>query len=320
MSDPTTDVIVATGGTAVVRAAYRSGNPAWGVGPGNVPALVDHTADLAAAAQRLMDSKSFDNSILCTNESCVIVEERVGRRLPEGAGAARRPRAVGRGRRGRARGALPRRPDAGRPGRQGRRRRWRRRPASACRRARACWWRRSRWSSPRSRWRARSSSRCSGSCACRTPGAESTPPARCCGSGAPATRRRSTRTTRGRSWPTAPPCRCCAWPSTSARSTGSAGIGTNLAPTMTVGTGFFGRSSLGENLEPRHLINLTRVAYASDPAEPFGDFDGLQPWNAALDAEPVPGARAAAPTSSSPARRSAGSCSKSCESWCTIAH
>ena len=57
---------------------------------------------------------------------------------------------------------------------------------------------------------------------------------------------------------------------------------------MTVGTGFFGRSSLGENLEPRHLINLTRVAYASDPAEPFGEFDGLQPWNTALDAEPVP--------------------------------
>lgn len=70
-------------------------------------------------------------------------------------------------------------------------------------------------------------------------------------------------------------------------STGSAGIGTNLAPTMTIGTGFFGRSSLGENLEPRHLINLTRVAYAADPAEPFGDFTGLQPWTAALDTEPV---------------------------------
>ncbi|HEX5260032.1 MAG TPA: aldehyde dehydrogenase family protein, partial [Gaiellales bacterium] len=53
MSDPTTDVILATGGTAVVRAAYRSGNPAIGVGPGNVPVLVDHTADLAAAARRL---------------------------------------------------------------------------------------------------------------------------------------------------------------------------------------------------------------------------------------------------------------------------
>ena len=60
----------------MVRAAYRSGNPAIGVGPGNVPVLVDRTADLAAAARRLADSKAFDNSILCTNESCVIVEER----------------------------------------------------------------------------------------------------------------------------------------------------------------------------------------------------------------------------------------------------
>ena len=41
-----------------------------------MPVLVDHTADLAAAARRLADSKAFDNSILCTNESCVIVEER----------------------------------------------------------------------------------------------------------------------------------------------------------------------------------------------------------------------------------------------------
>jgi acetaldehyde dehydrogenase / alcohol dehydrogenase len=70
-------------------------------------------------------------------------------------------------------------------------------------------------------------------------------------------------------------------------STGSAGIDTNLAPPMTIGTGFYGRSSLGENLEPRHLINLTRVAYASDPSEAFGDFAGLEPWSAAPDAEPV---------------------------------
>src|SRR5438552_9299559 len=74
MSDERTSVIVATGGVPVVRAAYSSGNPAIGVGPGNVPALVDATADLAAAARHLMDSKSFDNSILCTNESCAIVE------------------------------------------------------------------------------------------------------------------------------------------------------------------------------------------------------------------------------------------------------
>jgi hypothetical protein len=70
-------------------------------------------------------------------------------------------------------------------------------------------------------------------------------------------------------------------------SLGSAGIETNLAPTMTIGTGFFGRSSLGENLEPRHLVNFTRVAYACDPSEPFGDFTGLQPWTADLAADPV---------------------------------
>src|SRR5689334_21042022 len=77
MTDPRTSVIVATGGNAVVRAAYRSGNPALGVGPGNVPVLVDATADLRAAAQRIVDSKAFDNSCLCTNESVVIVEDRV---------------------------------------------------------------------------------------------------------------------------------------------------------------------------------------------------------------------------------------------------
>src|SRR5439155_4938126 len=77
MADPVTNVIVATGGTAVVRAAYRSGNPALGVGPGNVPALVDATADVEKAAACLAESKAFDNSILCTNESVAIVEERV---------------------------------------------------------------------------------------------------------------------------------------------------------------------------------------------------------------------------------------------------
>lgn len=77
MADPRTDLVVATGGTAVVRAAYRSGNPALGVGPGNVPVLVDATADLAAAARRIADSKSFDNSVLCTNESVLVVEDAV---------------------------------------------------------------------------------------------------------------------------------------------------------------------------------------------------------------------------------------------------
>jgi acyl-CoA reductase-like NAD-dependent aldehyde dehydrogenase len=77
MADPETDLIVATGGTAVVRAAYRSGNPALGVGPGNVPVLVDASADIQRAARALTDSKSFDNSILCSNESTLIAEDAI---------------------------------------------------------------------------------------------------------------------------------------------------------------------------------------------------------------------------------------------------
>jgi acyl-CoA reductase-like NAD-dependent aldehyde dehydrogenase len=61
-------------------------------------------------------------------------------------------------------------------------------------------------------------------------------------------------------------------------SLGSAGALTNLSPTMTIGTGFYGRSSVGENLEPRHLINLMRVAYNADASVPFDDFTGLEPW------------------------------------------
>jgi acetaldehyde dehydrogenase / alcohol dehydrogenase len=69
-------------------------------------------------------------------------------------------------------------------------------------------------------------------------------------------------------------------------SLGSAGLETGLAPSMTVGTGFFGRSSMAENLHPSHLVQWTRLAYNNDRAEPFGDFTGLIPWQA--PAGPVP--------------------------------
>jgi acetaldehyde dehydrogenase / alcohol dehydrogenase len=69
-------------------------------------------------------------------------------------------------------------------------------------------------------------------------------------------------------------------------SLGSAGLETGLAPTMTIGTGFFGRSSVGENLHPGHLVQWTRLAYNRDPAEPFGDFTGLSPWAAPAGAVP----------------------------------
>jgi acetaldehyde dehydrogenase/alcohol dehydrogenase len=81
MKSPAIAVILATGGTPMVRAAYGSGNPAIGVGPGNAPALVDESADLAEAAKRIVASKSFDNSILCTNESVVVAVEAIADQL-----------------------------------------------------------------------------------------------------------------------------------------------------------------------------------------------------------------------------------------------
>jgi acyl-CoA reductase-like NAD-dependent aldehyde dehydrogenase len=67
MADERTDVIVATGGTGVVRAAYSSGNQ-HSVWTGQCTGLVDASADINAAA-RIVDSKAFDNPVLCTNES-----------------------------------------------------------------------------------------------------------------------------------------------------------------------------------------------------------------------------------------------------------
>jgi acyl-CoA reductase-like NAD-dependent aldehyde dehydrogenase len=72
MASDRINVILATGGTAMVRAAYSSGNPALGVGPGNAVAYIDPTAKVDAAARCLVESKAFDNSVLCTNESVAI--------------------------------------------------------------------------------------------------------------------------------------------------------------------------------------------------------------------------------------------------------
>ncbi|HUH50238.1 MAG TPA: aldehyde dehydrogenase family protein [Mycoplana sp.] len=75
MASPKVAVILATGGGPMVRAAYSSSNPAIGVGPGNAPAYVDPSADQTRAAQMIVESKSFDNSVLCTNESVLITLE-----------------------------------------------------------------------------------------------------------------------------------------------------------------------------------------------------------------------------------------------------
>jgi acyl-CoA reductase-like NAD-dependent aldehyde dehydrogenase len=284
MSDEGVDVIVATGGTAVVRAAYRSGNPSLGVGPGNVPALVDATADVAQAARCLADSKAFDNSILCTNESAAIVEERVADALErelarngahvlgEEEAAAVREALYPEGRiatayAGKDAAALAEAAGIRVP------------PATrvlvapfpqvvpeeplaleklfpllglvrvpdAARGIDA----------------ARALLRIGG--AGHSAVIHSTDPRTILAYGAAVRVLRVAVNAPG--------------------STGSSGLDTSLAPTMTVGTGFFGRSSLTENLEPRHLTQWTRVAYAT--SEPFGDFAGLEPWAARPEPAPV---------------------------------
>jgi acetaldehyde dehydrogenase/alcohol dehydrogenase len=285
MTDERTSVIVATGGVPVVRAAYSSGSPAIGVGPGNVPVLVDATADLPKAAKRIVDSKSFDNSILCTNESVLIVEDAVADTLlrhlkREGAYLLEPGEAAS------VAGLLF-------PG-----------------------------GHFDIRFVGKDATQIAAEAGLRVPGTTRillapfslvvpeeplaheklcpvlgmvrVPNAR---RGIDAARAVLRISGRGHS---------AAIHSTDPRtimefgaavevlrvsvnvgnSLGSSGIETHLAPTMTVGTGYFGRSSLVENLEPKHFVQWTRLAYNLDPSEGFGNFSGLVPWESPVG--PVP--------------------------------
>jgi sulfoacetaldehyde dehydrogenase len=75
------DLVVATGSQANVRAAYASGTPAFGVGVGNVAVIVDETADVEAAADRIVRSKTFDNATSCSSENSLIVVDAVRAKL-----------------------------------------------------------------------------------------------------------------------------------------------------------------------------------------------------------------------------------------------
>jgi acetaldehyde dehydrogenase / alcohol dehydrogenase len=277
MADPETDLILATGGTAVVRAAYHSGNPALGVGPGNVPALVDASADLGRAAGCLVESKSFDNSILCTNESTLIAEQAIADALQT---------------------------ELGRHGAHVLNREQTDRVRDAC--------------YPAGRIEIALAGKDAAALAqaagirvpagtrvlvapfelivpeeplareklfpllgmVRVPDAQRGIDAACAllrigGAGHSAvihSRTPATILAYGAA------VRVLRIAVNAPGSTGSAGMETHLAPTMTIGTGFFGRSLLTENLQPRDLVQWTQLAYTVDPAEPFGDFAGLEPW------------------------------------------
>ncbi|MEU6432191.1 aldehyde dehydrogenase family protein [Microbispora sp. NPDC046973] len=274
MADPRVDVIVATGGTPVVRAAYRSGNPALGVGPGNVPVFVDRTADLESAARLIVDSKAFDNSILCTNESVLIVEDAVADRL---VALMRGAHQLSPADRDRVREAVF-------PGGRfdtrfvGKDAAWIAREAGV---------------------RVPSGTRvllapidrpmpeeplaheklCPVLALLRVPSTRAGIDAaravlRISGAGHSAAIHSADPRTIMEYGAAVPVLRVSV---NSGNSLGGSGVHTNLPISMTIGTGYVGGSSAGENLQPGNLVNWTKLAYHVDA--PFGDFAGLDPWS-----------------------------------------
>lgn len=76
-------LILATGGSDMVKAAHSVGKPAYGVGPGNVPVYVDRSADLKKAAKYIVASKAFDHSVICATEQAVIADKPIAEQLEE---------------------------------------------------------------------------------------------------------------------------------------------------------------------------------------------------------------------------------------------
>ncbi len=76
-----TGVILSTGGSGIVRAAYSSGKPAYGVGPGNVPVLVDTSAELEEAVGKVVEGKSFDYGTVCSSEQTIVAEHSLRERI-----------------------------------------------------------------------------------------------------------------------------------------------------------------------------------------------------------------------------------------------
>lgn len=81
MKHPRTSVILSTGGAGMVKAAYSSGKPAYGVGPGNVPALIDTSADVDEAVARVVAGKSFDFGTVCSSEQAIVAETSLRQRI-----------------------------------------------------------------------------------------------------------------------------------------------------------------------------------------------------------------------------------------------
>ena len=277
MGDDRVDLIVATGGPTVVKAAYHSGRPAYGVGPGNAPAFVDETADLKHAVQCIVDSNAFDNAILCTNESVILAAEPIAERLLKAFSAAKahicskdevaKLRNYLFGDAGLNAAAIGKDADviARAAGFQAEGARVLIAPIALIQpeedlvREKLC---------PvvafakvadvgQAIAAARSMMRYVGKGHSAAIHSKSESNIMAFAGGVPALR-------------IVVNVGC---------SQGAAGLHTNLGPSMTVGTGFVGGSSLADNLEPRHLVNFARIAVNKDASQSFGNFAGLDPMS-----------------------------------------
>ena len=83
MKHKRTAVILATGGIGLVRAAYSSGKPAFGVGPGNVPAMIERSANVPKAVRDILTGKCFDNGTICSSEQAIVVERSIDAQVRE---------------------------------------------------------------------------------------------------------------------------------------------------------------------------------------------------------------------------------------------
>ena len=83
MSHPKTGVILATGGLGLVKAAYSSGKPAYGVGPGNVPVFIERTAEVEKAVKDVIAGKTFDYGTVCASEQSIIADKPVAKQVVE---------------------------------------------------------------------------------------------------------------------------------------------------------------------------------------------------------------------------------------------
>lgn len=275
MRDERVDLIVATGGPAVVKAAYRSGNPAMGVGPGNAPVLVDDTADVTEAAKRIVASKSFDNSILCTNESTVLAYSSIADRLLAAMKAAGAhvctPAETDKVR------ALLFRDDGFNVAMIGKDAALIAKEAGFSANGAKILVTPVTLVQPEEKLVREKL--CPVLAFARVDGldqaiASARSMMRRTGKGHSAAVHSKREATILAFAAAVPALRFAV---NAGCSLGAAGFETNLGPSMTIGTGFAGGSSIGDNLTPHHFVHFARVAYNKAASETFGDFRGLDP-------------------------------------------